>query len=129
VERDRYYRVETFIHRNGLREKTRQMAPQRFHPGVLIKVNQIAKGALIKAEAGRAIEAPKAGTAHRAKAMLIQRKPVQKRGVAGGTKIFRFEGLRSVEALLANRGSGPADQRTLADAAFVREKQRKDSVG
>jgi hypothetical protein len=105
------------------------MAPQRFHPGVLIKVNQIAKRALIKPEAGRVIEAPKAGTAHGAKTLLIQRKPVQKRGVAGGTKIFRFKGLRSVEALLANRDSGPADQRTLADAAFVREKQRKDSVG
>jgi hypothetical protein len=129
VEGHRYYGVKAFIHRNGLRKKARQMPSQRFHAGVLVKVNQVAKRALVKPEAGRAVESAKAGTADRAQTLLIQREPVQKRGIAGGAKIFRFKWFGGVEALVADRNAGPSNQRTLADTTFIREKQREDSVG
>jgi hypothetical protein len=92
-------------------------------------MNQVAQRALVKTEAGRAVEAAKTGTAGRAQTLLIEREPVQKRRVAGGTKIFRFKWFGSVETIVADRNTGPTSQRTLADTAFVREKQREDSVG
>jgi len=74
------------------------------------------------------VETPQPGAAGSANALVIEWIRVDKRCVADRAEVFGIQRNGGIEAGFANRNPGPFDQRALADAAIVGEKQRKNSV-
>ena len=120
--------VEMFAWRNSPFQKYCQGARQRLHPRILEQMNQAAQRAFVHSKAGRMIEASQAGTASRTDTLFIERERVQKGCVADGAEVIRHQRRGRSEALAADWNPSPFFERALANAAIVREKQRKNSV-
>lgn len=91
-------------------------------------MNEAAERAFVQAEAGGVVETPQPGAAGGANALVIQWIRVDKRCVADRAEVLGIQRNGGFEAGFADRNPGPFDERALADAAIVREKQRKNSV-
>jgi hypothetical protein len=92
-------------------------------------MNQAAQGAFVHPEAGRMVEPAQARAARRANSPVVERPRVEKGRVANGTKVIGCERLRRSQAFGTDGNPRPFEQRAIANAAVVREKQRKNSVG
>ena len=130
MQRHRNNGVEAFLsRRGGALHVSGQRTRQRFHSRIFEEMNQGAKSAFVHAEAGGVIESAQAGAASGADAAVVQRIRIEERGIADRTEIFGVE--RRAGALrqsLQTGTVGPLTSATFADAAIVREKQRKNSV-
>ena len=60
---------------------------------------------------------------------LIERTGVEKRRVANGAEVIGIERRGRSETLGADRNTRPLEERAVADAAIIGEKQRKNPVG
>jgi len=92
-------------------------------------MDEAAESAIVKAEAGGAVETEEAGSAESADAVGIQREIVLERRVAGGAEVVGFERRGSVQAVIADRNAGKFIERGVADPAVGRKNKRKNSVG
>jgi hypothetical protein len=86
-------------------------------------MDQSAQRAFVEAKTCSPVEAPQAGPAGRADTMLVQRKLVGERRMAGGAEVVCLQRLRSRQALGTNRDTRPARQRALANTAIVGKKE------
>src|ERR1700744_6361037 len=91
-------------------------------------MDQAPKRALVQPEAGRPIEAPQARPARRADAVIVKRISVDERRVADCAEELRLKRRGRTQTIGADRNPGPLCEWFLADAAIVREKQRKNAV-
>jgi hypothetical protein len=92
-------------------------------------MNQTAESAFVKTEATGAVKPPKAGTADRADALLVQWIGVYERRITAGAEIIRLELNGRGEAVRADGNPSPFIEGVFTDTAFVWEKQRKNAVG
>jgi hypothetical protein len=129
MERHWNYGVKMFVNRNGAFQVGGQRPGQRLHSGILEQVNQAPQRAFVEPETGRMIEAAQAGTARRANSPIIERPWVEKRRIANGAEVIGIQRRRRSETIGADRNARPFEEGTIANAAIVREKQRKNSVG
>jgi hypothetical protein len=60
--------------------------------------------------------------------VLIEREYIQERRIANGAEEFHLERRGRSKAAGTDRNPGPFEKLTLANAAIVRKKQRKNSV-
>jgi hypothetical protein len=84
-------------------------------------VDQFPEGAFVSAKTIGCIEAAKAGAAQPAAAFRIQREAVLKRCPATGAEELRIQGLRFVQANMADGNAADLLQRLAANPAIVRE--------
>ena len=91
-------------------------------------MNETAERAFVYAEAGGAVETSQPGAAGGANTLVIKWIRVDKRCIADRAEVLRVQRNGGIEAGVADRNPGPFDQRVLANAAIVGEKQRKNSV-
>jgi hypothetical protein len=75
------------------------------------------------------VETAQARTACRANSVLVERPRIEKRRVANRAEVICIERRRGSETLGTDRNPRPLEERAIADAAIVGEKQRKNSVG
>ena len=66
--------------------------------------------------------------ARRANSPLVERPRIEKRRVANGAEVIGIERRGRSETIGTDRNPRPFEERTIANAAIVREKQRKNSV-
>lgn len=116
------------VNREGTIEEWRKIRGQGTHPGVFQEVDQAAQRAFVETEATGAVETLEAGAAQGADTIGIERITVLERRITGGAEILGFERSGGVQACMADRNAGKTVQRNVADAAFGREKKRKNSV-
>jgi hypothetical protein len=116
------------VDRNSPIEIRRQRPRQRLHPGILEKVNQPAQRTFVYSEAGRMIEPTQARTARRANSLLVERPRVKKGRIANRAEVIGIQGRGRSQTVGTDRNPGPFEQRAIANAAVVGEKQRKNSV-
>ncbi len=121
--------VKMFVNRNGTLQVCGQRPGQRLHSGILEQVNQPAQGTFVDPETGRVVEPAQTRTASSANAPLIERPRVEKRRVANGAEVIGLQRRGRSEAIGTDRNACPFEQRAIAHAAIVGEKQRKNSVG
>ena len=92
-------------------------------------MNQAAQRTFVNPETGRTVEPAEARSAGCADTPGIERPRVEKRRPANGAEVIGIERRRGSEAIGTDRNPRPFEERTSANAAVVREKQRKNSVG
>src|SRR5690242_20027094 len=91
-------------------------------------MDQLAQGALERAEAVGRIEAMEARTAQAAPAVLVQREPVLERRPAAHTEVFGGQWFHACEAAAAHRDARPLLERLTANAAFIGKNKREETV-
>ena len=82
MQRDRRYRVETFVARQGARQQFGQRTGQSFHSAVFIEVDQLPQHAFVSAETVRRVEAAQSAAAKGTTALGIQRERIDEGGAA-----------------------------------------------
>ena len=128
VERHRDDEIVTVVDGQGAIHEARKSWRQRPHPGILKEMDEAAQGAIVKTEAGGAVETEQAGTAKRADPVGVEWERVLERRVAGGAEIIGFERFRGTEAIPAEGNARETIKRRVANAAFCGEEKRKNSV-
>jgi hypothetical protein len=99
------------------------------NPPVLIKVDQLPQGTLVRAEAVGCVKTAQTGAAQRAAAFGIQREGVEERGPAAYAEEFRDQRLRIPQAFRTDGDACDLAERLAANAAIVGEEKVKKGVG
>jgi hypothetical protein len=123
VQRHRHDAIEALVQRPSARGQIAKRTRQGADTAVFVKMNELARYAVVGCDAVSRVEAAPAGAAKSAAALLVQRKRILKRAPATDAEEFRVQRFRRGEACAAYGITERIAQVFAANAAVIWEEE------